>query len=511
MALPLLFYKGRLKMFKKRMLHIILFFFMVVACGKAFSQALQPLDESVKEEQPKSSSINFDGRMLAGLNGDSIFSVSMTQGLRNFAYQLNSSMVYANDFSDYDNTNFSANETGFTGELNIFEDWKIIPEFEIGNSSYGMGVTENQDYTREKKDKIRVRLKNEYKPAPARWDFDINFGRFEHRLTDAQTLAEEKKTFYSTNAIFALEYIWSAANKVGMKHQVSYYEYNEKKYSSDINTCSEFYGSFKITEFAMISIAPVISWDRDGTNILYFKGNVSTIGLKYFSFELLYNYILEPYRPDDYLYSQKYIELNFDLPPSTINHVELSGEFEFRLSGESNSPFSIRSFSIKSRGIFENNNNLYNYTSSSKGLLFVDPVSASFFNSKTEIVTKVSLYDQILGLQFGYDYFKYYTGSNSDINITYRPANILSFSISFESSRVEIVWKNSFKDDVYTDPIIDKKMKGMIEGEMNFNFRVYDTFFLYSRINNLYDAKYTLREGYPEPGRSFFFGLRVMI
>ncbi|MFA5519877.1 MAG: hypothetical protein WDA74_11540 [Spirochaetota bacterium] len=511
MALPLLIYKGRLKMLKNRMLHIIIFFFMVVACGKVFSQSLQFLDEPVEEEHPKSSSINFDGRMLAGLNGDSIFSVSMTQGLRNFAYQLNSSMVYANDFSGYDNTSFSANETGFTGELNIFEAWKIIPEFEIGNSSYGMGVN-NPDYTREKKDKIRVRLKTEYKPAPARWDFDVNFGRFEHRLTDAATLEEGKKTFYSSNAIFALEYIWSASNKVGMKHEVSYYDYGEKKYASDINTCSEFYGSFKVTEFAMISIAPVISWDRDGTNILYFKGNVSTIGFKYFSFEFLYNYILEPYRPDDYLYSQKYIELDFNLPPSTINHVELSGEFDFRLSGESSSVFSLRSFSIKSRGIFENNNNLYNYDSSPEKLLFVDPVSAAFFNSKTEIVTKASLYNHIMGLQLGYDYFKYYTfGNNSDINITYRPANILSLSLSFESSRVEVVWKNSFKDAVYIDPLSDKKMGEMIEGEVNFNFRVYDTFFLYSRINNLYDAKYTLREGYPEPGRSFFFGLRVMI
>ena len=42
---------------------------------KVFSQSLplQSLDEPVEEEQPKSSSINFDGRMLAGLKGDSIF------------------------------------------------------------------------------------------------------------------------------------------------------------------------------------------------------------------------------------------------------------------------------------------------------------------------------------------------------------------------------------------------------------------------------------------------------
>jgi hypothetical protein len=495
------------------MLNIFLIFsfiFYLFPATRAFSQAYQLQENSVSEEPVKLSSINFDGRMLAGVNGDSIFSVSMTQGLKNFAYQLNSSVVYANDFSDYDNTSFVTNETGFTGELNIYDSWKIIPEFEIGNSSYGM--FDNKDFSREKKDKIRVRLKNEYKPAPARWDFDLNFGRFEHRLADEATSEEEIKTFYLTDGVFALEYIWSAANKVGMKHEVSYYEYDDPDASADVYTSSEFYGSFKITEFAMLTIAPVISWDSDGTNFLYFKGNVSTIGLRYFSFELLHNYILEPYRPDEYLYSLKYIELPFDLPPSTINHTELTGEFEFRVTGEDNRGFSVKSFSVKTRGIFENNNNLYNYSSSPQGLLLTDPVEASFFNSKTEVVTKFALYNHIIGFQFIYDYFRYYTyGSNSDINITYRPENVFTCNFTLEGNRIEIVWSNSIKSDVYVDPFSDEMMDGMVDGELNFNFRVYDTFFLYSRINNLYNEQYSLRDGYPEPGRSYFFGLRVMI
>lgn len=495
-------------MFRSAIL-IILISFLIFPAGNLYPQTVQPLEGGLDEPNSRSSSINFDGRMLAGVSGDSIFAVSMTQGLRNFAYQLNSATVYTNDFEDYNNTSFILNETGFTGELSISDNWKMIPEFEIGNSSYGM--FDKSFYSREKKDKIRLRLKNEYKPAPARWDFDINLGRYDHRLKDVATFEEHEETFYSTNFVFGFEYIWSAANKVGMRHELSSYEYEDGS-SSDINTYSEFYGSFKITEFVMLTIAPVFSWDNDGTNFLYFRGNISTIGFKYFSFELLHDYILEPYRPEDYMYSQKYVELSFDLPPSTINHTELSGEFEYRITGTDLNGFTLSSFRIKSSAIFETNNNLYNYSDNGEGLLIVDPVSASFFNSKTEIVTKMSLYNHILEFQLVYDYFSYYTyGSNSDINITYRPENIVSCNVTLETGRLVIGWINRYKSDIYIDPSITKKMDGMIEGELNLNFRLYDTFYLYSRINNLYDELYSLRDGYPEPGRQFFFGLRVMI
>jgi len=492
---------------------ILLLIFFISSGGALFSQILLPLEGGVVEEnQPGSNSINFDGRMLAGLNGDSIFFVSMTQGLRNFAYQLNSATEYTNDFEDYNNTSFITNETGFTGELNITDTWKMIPEFEIGNSSYGMFDNDNDNtYSREKKDKIRIRLKNEYKPAPARWDFDVNLGRFDHRLKDVADSEENEKTFYSSNLVFGFEYIWSAANKVGMRHELSSYEYEDGS-PSDLNTYSEFYGSFKITEFVMLTIAPVFSWDSDGTNFLYFRGNVSTIGFKYFSFELLHNYILEPYRPDEYMYSHKFVELNFELPPSTINHSELSGEFEYRVSGAASSPLSVRSFRVKSSGIFETNNNLHNYSDNGEGLLYVDPVSAAFFNSKTEIVTKILFNSHKIEFQLIYDFFKYYTyGSNSDINITYRPENIFSCNIVFETGRLVMVWANRYNSDIYIDPAGNAQMDGMIEGELNLNFRIYDTFYLHSRINNLYDEQYSLREGYPEPGRQFFFGLRVMI
>ncbi|MCL2154672.1 MAG: hypothetical protein FWH53_03305, partial [Leptospirales bacterium] len=253
------------------------------------------IDNNDKSDQSPvyySNSTNFEGRMLAGLNGDSMFSFSMTQGLQNFAYQLNSNVSNINDFEKYNNSSFTTNETGFTGELSLTDYWKVIPEFLIANSTYGM--YNNLDYSRENKDKLKVRLKNEYKPVPARWDLDIIYSRYDHGLTEVGTSLVDEDSFYSFKGIIGVEYIWSASNKIGIKSDNGLNRYSSE-YKDDSYSLNEIYVSFKVTEFAMVTVSPMFCWDVDDTNIFYFKGNISSINLKYISLELLHEYKLVPY------------------------------------------------------------------------------------------------------------------------------------------------------------------------------------------------------------------------
>ena len=67
------------------------------------------------------------------------------------------------------------------------------------------------DYSRENKDKIRFRLKNEYKPEPARWDFDLKYARYDHVLTRTDTPLQLKRLmihFIHLNGVVGMEYIW---------------------------------------------------------------------------------------------------------------------------------------------------------------------------------------------------------------------------------------------------------------------------------------------------------------
>jgi hypothetical protein len=159
-----------------KFIHCLVITLFLLSAG-AMAQDTKRTDEVAVNSS--SSSINFDGRMLAGLNGDSMYSMLITQGLANFAYQLNSSIVYTNDFEKYDNSSFISNDTGFNGEVTIKDYWKMIPEFEISNSTYGM--FDNAYYGRENKDHVKFRIKNEFKPAPARWEIDLSSSRYDHK------------------------------------------------------------------------------------------------------------------------------------------------------------------------------------------------------------------------------------------------------------------------------------------------------------------------------------------
>jgi len=497
-------YKGSVCLFIVRcrsFLYIagIMLFFLPLSGSSVYSQAYTDInqDKQGNAASSMSSSTNFDGRMLAGANGDSMFSLSMTQGLRDFAYQLNSKLSNNNDFEDYNNSSFWTNETGFTGELSILDYWKVIPEFEIANSSYGM--FDNPDYSRENKDKIRLRLKNEYKPVPARWDFDLNYARYDHGLKQFDSTIEEENTFHSFNGVIGMEYIWSASNKMGIRSENGLNRY-PKEYEDDSYSYNEIYVSFKVTEYTMLTLTPMFCWNMDGTDYFYFKGNISSINLKYLSLELLHEYKLSSYKPEEVMYSQKYMSDVYDLPPSVINHTELKSDIEAETGTGSDVLFGVKRAGLRLRGIYESNNNFYNYyplDQNVQTILSASAVPVDYINGRAEFVTTLVLFTQVIDMKFVYDYYKYLPEKQyQEINITYRPDSIFTCNLSYEGTWLEINWANSFRNEVYVDPVDDRIMGNSILGTLDIHLKLYETFYLHSRIINLYDNDYSYREGW---------------
>ena len=459
-----------------------------------------------------SSSINFDGRMLAGLNGDSMYSILMTQGLANFAYQLNSGIVYTNDFDQNDNSSFISNDTGFNGEVTLTDYWKMIPEFEISNSTYGM--FENEYFGRENKDHIKFRIKNEFKPAPARWEVDLSTSRYDHKLekNEAQAAIEEvDDTFYSSRGVIGMEYVWSASNKAGFRLEGIKNNY-PVEYEDDSYASGELFGSFKITEYTMLTLSPVVSWHNDGTDYYYFKGNISSINIKYVAIELLHEYKLVPYDPASDIYSKKYISVPYEVPSATVNHSELKSELLLNFERGERSAAGIDNLKFRFKGIYERSNNFYNYTSNEEDVLTISPIDASFVNTRGEFSASLYVMDHRFDFAAIYDYFNYMPGrSFRDTNITYRPENVFALNLAYTGPLFEINWENSFNGDVYVDPESDKKLKSFVVGNLELHIKLYKTFYIYSRINNIYNEEYFLRDGYPEPGVQFFTGLRITI
>jgi len=493
---------------------IISGFIILIYVNAVYSQNYNDADRTKTEDSVSSlsSSTNFDGRMLSGANGDSMFSLSMTQGLRDFAYQLNSNVSNNNDFEDYNNSSFWTSETGFTGELSLADYWKIIPEFEIANSSYGM--FDNTQYSRENKDKIRLRLKNEYKPVPARWDFDLNYARYDHGLKQSTTSIEEEDAFHSFKGVIGMEYIWSASNKMGIRSENGTNRYPDE-YEDDSYSYNEIYVSFKVTEYTMLTLAPMLCWNADGTDYFYFKGNISSINLKYVSLELLHEYKLSSYKPEEVMYSQKYMSNLYDLPPAVINHTELKSEIEVETGTGSDVLLGVKRAGLRLKGIYEDNSNFYNYyplDQNAQTILSASAVPVNYINGRAEFVTTLVLLTQVIDMKFAYDYYRYIpVKPYEDIKITYRPGSVFTCNLSYEGTWLEVNWVNSFRDEVYVDPADDRTIGKSILGTLDIHIKLYDTFYLHSRIINLYNDDYSYREGYPEPGVQFFSGIRVII
>jgi len=455
-----------------------------------------------------SSTINFDGRMLAGLNGDSMFALSMTQGLRDFAYQINSSVVYTNDFEDYSNSSFIKNDTGFTGEISLADDWKLIPQFEIANSTYGM--FDNAAYTRENKDSIYLRLKTEYKPGPDRWGLDLSGARYDHTLKVINVADEDGETFYLGRATLSMEHIWSDANKYGLVLDCAGYNYPEI-YPDDAFASGEFYFSFKITEYIMPTIVfPRFIWDRDGTNYIYAKAVISSLNLDVLSLELSHDYRLEPYRPEELFKNHKYVHPGLDLPPSRVNHTELKSKFDFVFPERGEGALSLISMALRFSGFFEDSTNFCNYITKTENVLDVQAVPVKYVNGRAEFVTTFMILGQKVNADFSYNYFKYFPG-DSGINITYRPGSVFTFALTLDGPWIEVEWINSWKGPVYISPDNDNRLDAVLAGTLDIHLKVYDTFYIDSSISNLYNRKYNYRDGYPEPGIQFYAGLRVMI
>ncbi len=485
---------------------------MILLFFSAAANAQNTSGSDAASNNNTSSSINFDGRMLAGLNGDSMYSILMTQGLANFAYQLNSGIVYTNDFDEYDNSSFISNDTGFNGEVTLTDYWKMIPEFEISNSTYGM--FENEYYGRENKDHIKFRIKNEFKPAPARWEIDLSTSRYDHKLekNEAQAAIEEvDDTFYSSRGVIGLEYVWSASNKAGFRLEGIKNNY-PVEYEDDSYASGELFGSFKITEYTMLTLSPVVSWHNDGTDYYYFKGNISSINIKYVAIELLHEYKLVPYDPANDIYSKKYISVPYEVPSATVNHSELKSELLLNFERGEQSTVGIENLKFRFKGIYERSNNFYNYTSNDEDVLTINPIEASFVNARGEFSASLYVMDHRFDFATIYDYFNYMPGRRfRDTNITYRPENVFAVNLAYTGPLFEINWENSFNGDVYVDPESDKKLNSFVVGNLELHIKLYKTFYIYSRINNIYNEEYFLRDGYPEPGVQYFTGLRITI
>ena len=474
--------------------------------NKEKSSKAEIIDEQGKDDKT-SMNINVDATMLYGQFNSLFWSGSILQNFEKFTYQLNSKFSYSNDFG-YKNTRYYDNEIGFTGVADVTTTWKLTPEITVNNASHGM--FRNPYYYSEDKDKVYLMFRNEYRQQPTRWDINVGGIYFTHRLDSSlfpmidTVQPYHSSDFYKGTAELGWEYIWSAANKLRFDSKFSQYFYSTGA-DNDTAVANQLIWNFNISEYFKFGLGPLYTYNRDRGNFVSGKIDAATANLKYVAVSASYVYELVPFTPENYYFDQKFVRPYYSLRPGEGHRAELSLGIDYAASGKGN--FYVKKVKVKASGTYTTNDRYYSYFSLPQLILAPHQMKVMQCRAKAEIGIGFAIYSSYL--EFGGKYE--YTYSYASGYVTYQPEHLASGYLHLAVHRFEFQFSTGFRSNIYASPFINLTIAQSLTGSFTLQFKVLGSFYLYGRIDNIYDSKYSTVYGYPEPGRTFMGGLRIMI
>jgi hypothetical protein len=465
-------------------------------------------EEARKEKGTgKSRNFNVDAMILYGQYNRILWDAGITQSFDTFTYQLNSDFNRSNDYG-YKNSRFYNNEIGFTGTADLAENWKFTPEAEVSNESHGM--FRNLFFNREEKDRIVLNIKNTYQPRPFRWDFNLSGIYFIHRfdasmVPDRYTLRPyHSSDFYKAGAEIGWQYIISAANKLSFNSKFAQYFYSGPS-DNDTYTANELIWNFNVGEYFKFGLGPLYSYNRDGGHFVSGKIDAATVNMKYVSIAASYLYELVPFSPENYYFDQRYVKPNYSLSPGRGHHVNLVVGIDVNRS--SDRPFYVKKFKCKATGSFLTSDRYYSPFSLPEMVLAPHQMKVAEAQAQGETALGFAIYSAYAELGGRYQYSYFYASDYA----TYQPEHTAGGYVKLEVWRLEAEFSTSYRGRMHSSPFMNITIRPALTGSLHLQVRVYESFYLYGRIDNIYNSKYSTVYGYPEQGRTIIGGLRIII
>lgn len=469
----------------------------------ADKQPVETRDQKDKKDagEQKGKNLNLDAKMLYGQFNRIYWDGSITQDFKNFTYQLKSDFRRSNDFG-YKRSSFFQNEIGFTGAGIITDTWKITPEFQVNNDSFGM--IRNPSYSREEKDKVSFKIKNEFKPMPTRWEVNVGGAYYGHRLEGALLPLTTSSSFYKGTAEFVWEYIWSSNNSLRLNANAAQY-WHSYHADNDSWVATELLWGFKLTEYLKFGLGPVYAYNRDRDHFVSGKFTFATVGLSRVALDISYLYDMKPFEPENYYYGQKYMMPNYRLAPG-IGH-KAEAKLSVELKRNSTSAAYLSKVRFKAVGTFETNDKYNNYLPTGDQVLTSLPTRILFAQGMGDLALGFVLKALYMELGAKYHYFYPYASRR----ITYHAEHELDGFILLRLYRLEVEFHHRYRTHMYAHPYLQIQIQPLLLAYGTVQLKVKETFYIYGRVDNIYNRKYSLRWGYPEPGRTVIGGIRILI
>ncbi|MCX7679222.1 MAG: hypothetical protein N2316_08370 [Spirochaetes bacterium] len=461
------------------------------------SRSTEIEDEHKDDEATSPANVNLDMKMVYGQYNSMLSTINLSQESGDFVYLLNSNFKRSNDFGYademYQNSSFYEHAIGFVGNLNVSDNWKTVFDLELNNDSRGM--FDNSVFSREEKEKARFSLKNVIKTSRT---FELSLvaggAQYVHRLRPTSTGEPENSRVNQINVAVNGEYIWSTTNGIKFKTHYYYYDFQEEGIENDQFASGEVVDDFHLTKHIGITVGGGVNFNRDDRALISPIVGMSIKDFRHMSIVLQYRYDLLPFRPEVYYLQQKYIYPNYSLPPGRVHRGDMKCEFRVN-----------EIIHLLAQFIIERNNNFYNYFPLPGNVLSAHPIEAIVYRSKFDVT--ITLFNRLVEYDLLYEFARY----QADEWITYSPVHTFTSSIRYNGKRWTFDWNNRYISQVYTNPYTDDQLRAVIVGDFGIQRKMLESFYAYLKVENLYNYKYYLREGYPEQGITFLGGIRILM
>jgi hypothetical protein len=216
-------------------------------------------------------------------------------------------------------------------------------------------------------------------------------------------------------------------------------------------------------------------------------------------------YELVPFTPEDFYFDQRYVRPSYSLSPGKGHHADLS--LGINVTRTSESAFYLKKFKLKAVGTFLTNNKFYTYFSLPENVLVAHQMRITEAKARSEMAMGFAIYTSYLELGGKYEYSYFYA---SDY-VTYQPEHVASGYIRLEVYRFEAEYSMTYRYRMNVNPFISITLDPVLTGSLSLQFRVVESLYLFGRIDNILNAKYSTVYGYPEPGRTIAGGLRIIL
>ncbi|HNX59142.1 MAG TPA: hypothetical protein PKK43_08575, partial [Spirochaetota bacterium] len=466
-------------------------------------------------ENKSSKNMNVDMQLTYGQYNNMFSTISLSHEQEKFVYLLNSQFKRSNDYgygkTIYSNTSYYENNIGFTGNLNAGDGWKTIFDGSVDNESHGM--YENPVYTREEKEKYSLSAVNIIRQSSSfEWNTSANVAGYTHRLAARDSDNDEKSSLLKLKGSLGGEIIWSASNRLRFNVDGTWYRYNVADVDNDDFVKGEMIDDFRLLSFLRMSIGLNGAWAKNGGALIMGRlsrpgdssrkipvpvnptGSLSLFGNDIVSVTFQYRHEMEPFRAENFYFEQKYVYPEYDLSP-TRSHV---GEGRIDIKGGDYVWF-------KGGCVVKKSDDFYDYVADEAMVLRAHKLDTTMLIAKGD--GSVTVPGSGVQVVMGYEYSHYYTSEH----ITYRPAHSVTSALKYNGSVLNIEWSNRYQSRVYTDPEKNGRLKSSVIGFLGAQVQMLTGFYSYLRVENLYNNKYYLRDGYPEAGLTVLGGLRILL